>query len=104
MKKSDKILAIVSVLILVGISFFIGYSVRQGMCNHTYQRAAYVTEVRESQELVVCEDAVGFMWTFYGIEDFEVGDLVILSMNDNKTSDSILDDRVEGAVYAGFWR
>ena len=69
-----------------------------------YPRAAYITELRAEDDLVFCEDAVGFQWVFYGIEDYDVGDLVILTMDPAGTHETILDDRIVDTMYAGFYR
>lgn len=69
-----------------------------------YPRAAYVVEIRESEDIVITEDAVGFQWRFEGISDYAVGDLVILTIEKEGDPNTIIDDRVVDAVYSGFYR
>lgn len=69
-----------------------------------YARAAVVVEVDEERETVTAQDAAGYRWSFYsdGAGDWEIGDGVALTMYDNGTPDSILDDWVIGAHYERF--
>ena len=69
-----------------------------------YPRAAYVVEIRESEDIVITEDAVGFQWRFEGISDYAVGDLLILTIKKEGDPSTIIDDRVIDAVYSGFYR
>lgn len=69
-----------------------------------YPRAAYVVEIRESEDIVITEDAVGFQWRFEGISDYAIGDLIILTIEKEGDPNTIIDDRVVDAVYSGFYR
>lgn len=44
----------------------------------TNVRAGIIVEVNEEDDYAVVEDPCGIFWEFYGIEDFIVGDLVIM--------------------------
>ena len=68
-----------------------------------YPRAMQVTALDYEQDIVTCEDAVGFIWEFYGTEDYEVHDMVSCIMYDNCT-ENITDDWIVKAQYAGYWK
>lgn len=65
-----------------------------------YPAAAEVVELDRTADTVMCSDAAGNLWTFYGTEDYETGDLVALLM-DGRGTDDIHDDRIISARYAG---
>lgn len=69
-----------------------------------YARAAVVVAVDEQNEIVTVQDAAGFRWSFYsdGAGDWSIGDGVSLTMYDNGTPESILDDVVVNARYERF--
>lgn len=100
MRKTYLIFAICAALIFA-LCITTGFA--QGKSNDTYPRAGYITEINESDDMVVVEDAVGFTWAFYGAEDYAVGDLVIMTMKMNDTS-TILDDEISAVDYSGFYR
>lgn len=70
--------------------------------HNTYTRAMTVTSLDNTQDVVACEDAVGYTWEFYGCEDWQVGDLVITVMDDNGTPETILDDMIIDATFSGY--
>ena len=71
--------------------------------NRTYMRAMVVIELDYTNDIVVCKDSVGFVWEFYGCEDYCEGDLVCTLMNDMNTIDTIEDDEIIMANYSGYW-
>ena len=66
-----------------------------------YPRAAVIIELVEDEDIVVCQDAAGVIWKFYGIEDFDIGDIVAMILWDAGTPESIFDDEIIDATYAG---
>ncbi len=66
-----------------------------------YPRAAIITELDLDEDLVTCVDSAGCIWQFYGVEDFGVGDIVAMILWDAGTPESIFDDEVIDAAYAG---
>lgn len=65
-------------------------------------RVAIIIDINEEADKAICEDACGLTWEFFGIEDFDVGDLVVLTMWDAETPDTIFDDEIIDVVYSGF--
>lgn len=63
-----------------------------------YAKTARVVEVNRATDEVSVEDSVGFLWTFYGCEDWEVGDCASLLMTNNGTL-TIFDDEICGAQF-----
>ena len=67
-----------------------------------YPATAVVTYVDYTTDTVVVTNSTGFNYTFEGVEDLEVGDVMSLVMYANGTPWSIVDDQVVSARYAGF--
>ena len=68
--------------------------------SQVYPRTAIVSSIEN--DAVVVTDSVGFDWVFSGSEDYMIGDVVSLVMDDNRTPDSILDDKIVDVLYSGF--
>lgn len=68
-----------------------------------YARTAKITEVDYGTDTVTLVDGAGRLWSFTGCEDYAVDDFVSLLMSDAGTPESILDDVIVSACYAGFW-
>lgn len=67
----------------------------------TYPLCATITYVDESADCFVAEDFNGNMWSFTGVEDWMVGDIMAMTMDDNGT-DNIADDTVRDVRYCGY--
>lgn len=67
-----------------------------------YPRTATVIEFNYMTDAVICKDCAGIVWIFYGIEDWNIGDLVSMMLYDNGTPDSIYDDEIVMAYYGGW--
>lgn len=68
-----------------------------------YARTAKITEVDYDTDTVTLVDGAGRLWSFTGCEDYAVDDFVSLLMSDAGTPESVLDDVIVSARYAGFW-
>lgn len=66
----------------------------------TYALTTEVVELDRENDVVVCEGFNGNLWEFYGCEDWQIGDIASLLMNDNGT-DTIYDDEIITAHYNG---
>lgn len=91
-----KLVAVITILVSLSLVFSVGAA------SEFYPRCAVVTEINESDDLVTCKDFAGVIWQFYGIEDFDIGDLVGMILWDCGTPDSIFDDEIIDAVYGGY--
>ena len=96
-------IVILFVLLLVAVISFIWLD-----CNKTakpdhnvYPLAAQVVELDSNADVVVCVDGTGNCWEFYGIENWQVGDFASLLMDDNGTTETVYDDVIIMACYAG---
>lgn len=63
-----------------------------------YAEAGVVTELDYAADVVTFMDTRGMYWSFYGVEDWQVGDLLCAILYDAGTFDP-LDDAVIGATY-----
>ena len=67
-----------------------------------YSKAAIVTSFETETDTVVVTDFNGFQWAFYGIEDYEIGDVVTMIMSDAGTENTIFDDVILETRYSGY--
>lgn len=68
---------------------------------NTYPRAMEIDRIEENK--AYCIDAVGLEWTFTDPEDLEVGDIVICTMYNNGTKETIVDDEIVDVVWSGYY-
>ena len=73
---------------------------RPGTVN-LYAKTVICTGVYPATDTVLSVDCNGTRWSFSGVQDFEEGDLIALVMSDNGTPETIYDDPVLCATYAG---
>ena len=66
--------------------------------SHLYPLTTTVTEIEN--DTVTVEDSNGNIWSFNGVEDWQVGDCCALIMHDNSTSE-IIDDTIISTQYQG---
>ena len=69
----------------------------------TYPRAMEIVEIDKGNDVAICVDAVGLEWSFTEPEDLEIGDIVICTMYDKGTKDTIVDDEIVDVVWSGYW-
>lgn len=65
-----------------------------------YPRTMVVSEINIETDTVILTDTVGYVWKFYGVEDWEVGDICSCIMDTNGT-ENITDDIIVDARYNG---
>ena len=59
-----------------------------------YSRSAVVVGVDYTADVITVEDSTGNLWTFEGVEDYDLKNRVALTMSDNGTDWDIKDDRI----------
>lgn len=88
-------------LTLVMFVFAVGFCAIGTDCN-LYSKAAIVTSFETETDTVVVTDFNGFQWAFYGIEDYEIGDVVTMIISNAGTENSIFDDVILETRYSGY--
>lgn len=68
----------------------------------TYAHTARITALDYDMDTVTVTDYSGLTWTLTGCEDYCIDDLVSLTMSDNGTKKTVLDDEILSARYAGY--
>lgn len=68
----------------------------------TYAKTCVVTQLDYVNNEVIVEDYNGFEWSFKGIDDYDIADIVSLVMSD-KGTEIIYDDEIISITYSG-WR
>ena len=66
----------------------------------TYPNAGVVVGLDFGQDLVTISTGSGLLYEFYGIEDLYMGDIIAVTMDDNGTPETVLDDN--DSKYAGY--
>ena len=59
-----------------------------------YSKSAVVVGVDYTADVITVEDSTSNLWTFEGVEDYDLSDRVVLTMSDNGTDWDIKDDRI----------
>ena len=101
MKKSI-IIMIVTIMIMTavyGIASEVAQNVDPDLANHVYGKLAVIVDFDFNENLVFVSDWNGHIWSFYGIEDYQIGWYVDLVFHDNGTPLSIYDDIILRATY-----
>ena len=65
-----------------------------------YALTTVVSKLDTENDAVVCYDSTGNSWVFHGIEDWEIGDICSMLMNDKGTPE-IYDDEIVATRYGG---
>ena len=68
--------------------------------DHLYARSMTVISLDYVHDLVTIEDSNGFLWSFYGCEDWMVGDSCACVMFDS-FSRPIFDDKIVKVTFQG---
>ncbi len=69
--------------------------------HEVYPLTVQVIELDREGDIVTCVDGADNFWEFYGVEDWQTGDFASLLMDDNGTPNTIYDDVITMAHYAG---
>ena len=67
-----------------------------------YPAAGIVQGFSKYNDMVFVETQDGHVWSFYGIEDWEIGDICLMVMHDDGVRDDLSDDRIVSVRYYGF--
>lgn len=95
MEKALKV-ALVYILIMFVV---MGFAIKAK--GEEYAMMTVVVEVNRQDDEVVCVDFNGNEWAFEGCEDWLVGDVCVMTMDDMDT-DSIYDDEITDIRYDGW--
>lgn len=76
------------------------YAKANELTNHLYALTTCVVTVDQITDTVTVEDSNGNLWDFFGCEDWTVGDICSMVMDDNGTTE-IYDDIIINTRYNG---
>ena len=94
MKKLWKILVLLLLIANLFAVFCSGKTV-----SRTYPLAARVEAMKQAEDTVLFVDGAGNGWVISGIDDWQLGDVAGLLMDDNGTPEYIMDDIVIDVRY-----
>ncbi len=86
--------------VLVGASLGAKDAARNTQTHTQYPRAGHVTALDRDADVVTWTDAAGLDWSFYGVEDWMIGDTVAAIMDDMGTQ-CVTDDEIVAVRFAG---
>ena len=103
MKNTDvaKITMIVSMLVLIVVITILTIVIEQHYEKCYYPTTFVIIDLDESENLVILQDYNNHVWMWEGIEDNDVGDIISCLMYNNKTPNSVYDDRIVKFQYSG---
>jgi len=83
-------------LVLIGVALFVSAKNTADL----YAKSAVVVDLDRQADIVTIKDSQGFLWSFNGCEDWEIGDNCACVMS-NCGTDSIFDDKIISATFQG---
>lgn len=97
-----KIILLVVVAVVIICSIFVAEGIGEDIAiSRLYPMTAIIVHTSTYTDTVTVKDFNGNLWQFKGVEDYEVGDIVSLIMND-KGTEKIFDDEIIKAQYDGY--
>lgn len=88
--------------LIIGAAALAGFAGCNKKSSDTYPWTGEVVDLNYAADRVTVKTGSGLTYDFAGCEDYACGDLVSLIMDDMGTPDTVLDDEVVEARYAGF--
>ena len=92
-----RIYCVVSVAVVIALVFAAAVIVEERYMRSRerdiYPKGVIVEELDYYDDSVIVSDANGFLWSFQGCEDYEVGDILALIM-DGRGTPEIFDDAI----------
>lgn len=108
MNKLNKAAAITNVIVVIIMALLAHACYLKGkrtganeMISHVYPMSGIVTEVNHQENYVIVTDNIGNEWKFDGAEDWRMGDIAAMIMEDNGTEE-IYDDEIIDVQYDGW--
>lgn len=85
---------VICVIILFSASF------NKALYDRHYALSGEIWELDYNNDIVTVRDFSGHLWTFSGCEDWMLGDICNMIM-DNHNTDNIYDDQIKKVTYGG---
>lgn len=67
-----------------------------------YPNAMIVDEIDRAADVVYIKTCTGLVYSFEGVEDWMIGDLAAVIMDDNGTPENVKDDIILDIRYTGY--
>ena len=93
-----KIIALVLSLVVLALFCSVAYGLD---LDRLYPSCGVVVEINYTDDYIIIEDFTGNCWEWSGVEDWAVGDIASMIMDDNNT-EQIFDDSILDICYSGF--
>ena len=108
MRKIDYVITASILLILLGCVGCIAKmpkanaNATEEVRHSTYPKAMVVVAVDREKDIVTLSTCSELIYEFYGVQDYDEGDIVALIMDDNGTPDDVKDDIILAHQYSGW--
>lgn len=93
-KTQMKKIVLIAIAILILAIPFLSYAETSNL----YAKSGRIVELDEEHDIVTFVDCNGFLWCFYGVEDWNVGDWCAVIF-DTMGTDTIFDDEIISVRY-----
>lgn len=90
------------ILCVIAAAMLAAGNINTASMSDIYPHSAIVVNIDIGTDTVIIRDQSGRTWQFSGVEDWMIGDICACIMHSNGTQ-SVLDDTVLKARYAGFY-
>lgn len=91
----------INVALLIALFITIGAKADVIDKENIYNKCMVITNLDYQTDIVTCETSTGFIFEFYGCEDYFINDIIICTM-DNKGTKKIFDDEIIDTSFSGF--
>ena len=91
----------INVALLIALFITIGAKADTIDKENIYNKCMVITNLDYQTDIVTCETSTGFIFEFYGCEDYLINDIIICTMN-NKGTKEIFDDEIIDTSFSGF--
>lgn len=106
MRKVDYVITASILLIILGC---VGCIAKMPKANDTevressiYPKSMIIIAIDRETDIVTLSTCSGLIYEFYGVQDYDEGDIVALIMDDNGTEDDVRDDIILAHQYCGW--
>lgn len=87
--------------IIIGFVVLFCISYKKAMYDKYYSLSGEIWELNYQEDIVTVRDFSGCLWSFKGCEDWMLGDMVSMIMNNHNTPNNRYDDQIIKVTYQG---
>jgi hypothetical protein len=89
-------------LLLALLVVLIAFNIKSIGNKNIYPDTLIIDKIDTINDVVIGRTVTGMLYSFEGCEDWQIGDIAAVIMNDNGTKDTVTDDRIINVRYTGY--